>query len=43
MRTIKAVEPLQQTPLFDTATLDACSWWVTDLNDRARRALDENW
>ena len=43
MRTLEAVEPLQQSPLFDSATRDACSWWGTDLNDRARRALDENW
>lgn len=43
MRHIKAVETLQQNALFDSATLDSCSWWATDLNDRARRALDEGW
>ena len=43
MRNIKAVEDLEQNALFDTATLDACSWWVTDLEESARRRLEESW
>jgi len=43
MRHIKEVEDIAQNALFDSATLDSCSWWVTDLTDSARRELDENW
>jgi len=43
MRHINEVEDLPQNALFDSATLDSCSWWVTDLTDSARRALDEGW
>lgn len=43
MRHIKAVEDLSQNALFDSATLDAASWWVTDLTDSARRRLEESW
>lgn len=43
MRHINCPSELQQNALFDTATLDACSWWVTDLTDSARRHLEENW
>jgi hypothetical protein len=43
MRHIKAVADLAQNSLFDSATLDAASWWATDLDDSARRRLDEGW
>jgi Transposase DDE domain len=43
MRNIKAVHDLAQNALFDSATLDACSWWVTDLHECARRRLEESW
>ena len=43
MRYIKPVEDLSQNALFDTATLDGCCWWVTDLSDAARQQLDEGW
>ena len=43
MRNIKAVSDLAQNTLFDTATLDACSWWVTDLEESARHRLEESW
>jgi hypothetical protein len=41
MRYINPVQDLTQNALFDTETLDSCSWWVTDLTDAARRQLDE--
>lgn len=43
MRHIQEVEDLSQNALFDSAALDSCSWWVTDLDECARRELDENW
>lgn len=43
MRNIQEVSDLAQNALFDTATLDACSWWVTDLDESARRRLEESW
>jgi hypothetical protein len=43
MRTIQYPHDLQQNALFDTATLDACSWWITDLTDEARRYLESSW
>ena len=43
MRNIKAVSDLAQNALFDSVALDACSWWVTDLEDSARRRLEESW
>ena len=43
MRFITPADDLAQNALFDSATLDSCSWWVTDLGDSARRRLDENW
>jgi hypothetical protein len=43
MRFITPADDLAQNALFDSASLDACSWWVTDLDDSARRHLEENW
>ncbi|MCX6856307.1 MAG: transposase [Verrucomicrobia bacterium] len=43
MRHIKEVNHLAQNSLFDSAALDAASWWATDLDDSARRRLDEGW
>jgi hypothetical protein len=43
MRHIQAPQDLAQNALFDSATLDACSWWVTDLDESARRRLEESW
>lgn len=43
MRFITPADDLAQNALFDSAALDACSWWVTDLDDSARRRLEENW
>jgi hypothetical protein len=43
MRHIRAVKDLAQNSLFDSATLDAASWWATDLDASARRRLDEGW
>ena len=43
MRHIQEVADLAQNALFDAAALDSCAWWVTDLDDSARRELDENW
>jgi Transposase DDE domain len=43
MRFITPADDLAQNALFDSAALDSCSWWVTDLNDSARRRLEENW
>jgi len=42
MRHIKAVKDIAQNALVDSATLDATSWWVTDLTDSARRRLEES-
>lgn len=43
MRFITPANDLAQNALFDSAALDACSWWVTDLEDSARRRLEESW
>jgi hypothetical protein len=43
MRHIKAIADLAPYFLFDSATLEAASWWATDLDDRVRRRLDEGW
>jgi hypothetical protein len=32
-----------QNCLFDAQTLDDCGWWATDLDDSARRHLQDNW